>query len=210
MLKRVFLLLAICMSLSAMENSQERPSLTVTKCLEKWGDELHKYCFFDYFVDGRKGKTLNLEGCNLGSLEGMDRVEWKEATTLFLGGNQVREISPDILKNFTKLRDLYIGLNPITYLSAEVVKNLPALEQVDISKINIREENIDQLFAACAGRKVTFIMRYWTLEQWVQEIRASDDRTFQRLQARRISLAKSALEAQLKELEKEEEEEPSA
>lgn len=203
MLKRLFSLLVICSSLSAMEDSQERPSLTVTQCLAQWGDELHKGCFFDYFVDGRKGKTLNLEGCNLGSLEGLDRAEWKEATTLFLGGNQIKEISPDIVKHFTKLRDLYIGLNPITHLSPDVVRNLPELEQLDISRIHITEENIKQLFAACVRPNVKFIMRHWTLEQWVHEIHASDERTLQRLQARRISLAKSALEAQLKVLEKE-------
>lgn len=203
MLMYVVSLLFVCAFTGAMENPQEIPSLTVTECLAKWGDELHKYCFFDYFVDGRRGKTLNLEGCDLGSLQGLDRAEWKEATTLFLGRNQIKEISPDILKHFTKLRDLYIGLNPITYLSPDVVKNLPELEQIDISKINISEENINQLFAECCRPNVTFIMRYWTLDQWVQEIRASDERTLQRLQARRICLAKSALKDQLKELEKE-------
>lgn len=204
MLKYAVLFIVIGSSLSAMEDSQERPSLTVPQCLAQWGGgELHKHCFFDYFVDGRKGKTLTLEGCYLGSLEGMDRAEWQEATALFLGGNQIKEISPTILKHFTKLRDLYIGLNPITYLSPDVVRNLPELEQLDISKINITEENIKQLFAACVRPNVTFIMRHWTLEQWVQEIRASDERTLQRLQARRICLAKSALKDQLKVLEKE-------
>lgn len=200
MLKRIISLLLIWSSLYAMQDPQERPLLSVTECLAKWGDDIRKYCFFDYCVDGRKGKTLNLEGSHLGSLEGLDREEWKEATTLFLGGNQIKEISPNILKHFTKLRDLYIGVNPISYISPEVIKNLPELERIDISKINITEENKKELMSACT-RNVKFIIPYVSFED---RVRACNDwDTLQRLQAERISMNKSWLEAQLKELEKE-------
>lgn len=203
MLKRIISLLMIWSPLYAMEEPTEKPLISVTECLAKWGDELHKCCFFDYCVDGRKGKTLNLEGCNLGSLEGIDREEWKEATTLFLGRNQIKEISPNILKHFPKLRDLYIGVNPISYISPEVIKNLPELECIDISRINITEENKKELMSACT-RNVKFIIPYVSFEDRVQA--CNDWETLQRLQAERIATNKSWLEAQLKELEKDEEE----
>lgn len=198
-----FLLAGISTSLCAMEESNPAPLLTVTECLSKWGDDIRTYCFFDYVVDGRAGKTLKLEDFHLGSLEGLNREEWKEATSLFLGQNQLREISPDIVKHFTKLRDLYIGANPINYLSPDVVRNLPELEKLDISKINLSEANIKELFAAasCVRPHMKFIMPYVSFED---RVRACNDwETLGQLQVERISMWKSELEAELKELEKE-------
>lgn len=205
MFKYLIFFVVIGSSLCAMEESNPAPLLTVTECLAKWGDDIRTYCFFDYVVDGRAGKTLKLEDFHLGSLEGLNRDEWKEVTTLFLGHNQLREISPTIVKHFTKLRDLYIGANPITYLSPDVVRNLPELELLDISRINLTEANVKELFAACVRPHVKFIIPYVS---FLDRVRACNDwETLRKLQVERIALLKSQLEAQLKELEKEE---PSA
>lgn len=203
MLKYTVLLAVIGTFLCAMDAPNPASLLTVTECLAKWGNDIRTYCFFDYVVDGRAGKTLKLEDFHLGSLEGLDREEWKEATTLFLGHNQLREISPQILKHFTKLRDLYIGANPITYLSPDVVRNLPELELLDISKINLTEANVKQLFAVASHVRphMKFIMPYVS---FADRVRACNDwETLRRLQVERITLLKSELEAGLKELEKE-------